>query len=100
MPNLVTTVIQRIETRRLETATPCKSYSTEEKAEAVAQEKAAVYANYFAKQEKQFPCRYIVAYNAAWGRWIVAFDFTELLNRSTSTGGYVGIAAQDGFYTF
>jgi hypothetical protein len=98
--NVVKDLIARIETRRKETKNPCKSYATEAKAEAVAEKLALDLANYFAiaPSSNVRPCRYIVAYNEVWGRWVVGFDFTELLARKTSTGGYLGVA--DGFYTY
>lgn len=100
--NVVKTVIARIEAYRETNAKPCKSYATEAKAEKVAAELALTFANYFSAFNATDirPCRYIVAYNEAWGRWIVAFDFTELLARKTSTGGYVGIAGDKGFFTY
>jgi hypothetical protein len=99
--NITKNIIDRIEAYRLENKNPCKSYATEAKAIAVAEKKAAYYADYFADQGvKTKPARYIVAYNDAWGRWIVAFDFSELMSRNTSNGGFIGIAAQQGFYSY
>jgi hypothetical protein len=34
----------------------------------------------------------------AWGRWVGAMDYTEMFNRSTANGGYLG--AITGFYTY
>jgi hypothetical protein len=99
--NITKTVINRIEARRETNKSPCKSYATEAAAEAVAQKKAVEYADHFVKQGcTNAPCRYIVAYNEAWGRWIIAFDISGLANRNTSTGGYLGIASSDGFFGF
>lgn len=98
--NVVKALIARIEERRKETANPCKSYATEAKAEAVASEFAQKLANHFAKGDHQGEARYIVAYDEAWGRWVIGFDLTELLRRSTSTGGYIGIASDAGFFTY
>lgn len=98
--NIAKDLIARVEAYRKDNKNPCKNYATEAKAEAVAAKLAQDYANYFAIGETQHACRYVVVFNEAWGRWIVGFDFTELLARRTSTGGYVGIAAQNGFYTF
>lgn len=92
--NVAAELIARIEAYRATNAKPCKSYATEAKAEAVAAEYAQRFANYFAVGETQHACRYVVVFNAAWGRWVIGFDFTELLGRKTSTGGYVGIASQ------
>jgi hypothetical protein len=102
MTNVVKELIIRIENRRAETAHPCKSYATEAKAEAVAEKYATIFANYFTRFDATNikPCRYIVAYNEAWGKWVIGFDFTELLGRRTSTGGYLGVASDKGFYTY
>ena len=99
--NVTQTLIARIEDYRTTNKTPCKSYATEAKAEAVAARLSVRYATYFTINGREVvPCRYIVAFNEAWGRWIVGFDFAELLQRSTSTGGYLGIASSDGFYSY
>jgi hypothetical protein len=100
--NVVKNLIALIEARREETKTPCKSYATEAKAEAVAEELAAKFANYFAASGAPDirPCFYIVAYNEAWGRWIVGFNFTELFSRKSFAGGYIGVASDKGFYTY
>jgi hypothetical protein len=34
----------------------------------------------------------------AWGRWVGALDYSELLSRKTARGGYIG--AVPGFYTY
>lgn len=100
--NVAAQLIARIEARRAETKNPCKSYASEAKAEAVAEELALQFANYFAAFNTTDirPCRYIVVYNKAWGRWVVGFDFTELLSRKSSTGGYLGVASDKGFFTY
>lgn len=99
--NVTTSLIERIEDYRATNKKPCKSYASEAKAESVAKELSAKYAEHFAKSRGgNAPCRYIVAFNEAWGRWIVGFDFSELLGRNTSTGGYLGIASADGFFTY
>jgi hypothetical protein len=99
--NVIQTLIARIEDYRATNKMPCKSYATEAKAESVAKELSVKYGNYFANRHgENGPCRYVVAYNEAWGRWIVGFDFSELLGRNSSTGGYIGIASKDGFFTY
>lgn len=100
--NIAKDLIARVEEYRATNKTPCKSYATEAKAEAVAKELAVKYAAHFCARrfETQEPCRYIVVFNEAWGRWIVGFDFSQLLSRNTSTGGYIGIASADGFFTY
>jgi hypothetical protein len=59
--------------------------------------KAAIYFNKTENEDAR-PARYVVFFNEAWGRWVGAIDLTELLNRPTSTGGYLG--ACTGFYTY
>jgi hypothetical protein len=98
--NVNAQLIARIEARRAETKNPCKSYTTEAKAEAVAADYAAKLGNYFATLQTQSPARYVVVFNAAWGRWVVGFDLSELLSRKTSTGGYIGVASDAGFFTY
>ena len=100
--NITQDLIRRIEEYRAENKNPCKSYATQAKAELVAKKFAPKYAAHFAKNihQEQAPCRYIVVFNVAWGRWVVGFDFSELLARNSSTGGFVGIASADGFYTY
>jgi predicted ATPase len=100
--NIAKDLIARIEDYRATNKKPCKSYATEAKAEEVAQALAVKYAAYFCSTrfETQNPCRYIVVFNEAWGRWVVGFDFSELLSRNSSTGGYIGIASKDGFFTY
>jgi hypothetical protein len=100
--NVAKDLIARIEAYRATNAKPCKSYKTEAKAEEVAEELAVSFANYFSRFDTTDirPCRYIVVFNEAWGRWVVGFDFTELLARQSSTGGYIGVAGDKGFFTY
>ena len=100
MTNVVADLIARIEERRTETKNPCKNYSTEAKAESVAKRFSKEFAAHFAVAKTQQPCRYVVAFDQAWGKWIVGFDLTELMSRKTSTGGYVGVAARAGFFSY
>lgn len=100
MTNVVADLITRIEERRTETKNPCKHYSTEARAELVAERLSEEFATHFAIDKTQQPCRYVVAFNQAWGRWVVGFDLTELMARKTSTGGYVGLTAQAGFFSY
>jgi len=93
--NLTKSLIARIEDYRKETKSPCKSYATEARAEKVAEEYSVRFANYF---EQERPMRYIVAYNEAWGRWVIGFDMTEMLARGV--GGYFGVVANENFFTF
>jgi hypothetical protein len=102
--NIVKDLIARIEETRLTNKTPCKSYATEAAAEKVAQQLAQEVAQYFFRETRQGdqaqPMRYIVAFNEAWGRWVVGFDMTELMGRQSFSGGYLMVLAQKGFYTF
>lgn len=98
--NIIKDLTARIEDYRKSNKNPCKSYSTEEAAEKATAEMAQVAADHFRKNHNDTtrPARYVVFYNAAWARWVGAIDLTELMGRSTSTGGYLGICK--GFYTF
>lgn len=98
--DIVKFIIDSIEERRAQTKTPCKSYATQAKAEAIAATLAQQFADYFSIDGTQRPCRYIVAHNEAWNRWVVAFDLTELMRRDTFSGGYIGTVADRGFYTY
>lgn len=91
--NIVANLIARIESARAENKNPCKSYSTEANAEKVAAKTAQDVANYFhkAKGDDARSMRYVVVFVPSWGRWVCGFDMSELINRSSSTGGYLGI---------
>lgn len=96
--NIAKELIARIEEARSTTKTPCKSYRTEEGAEKVAEERAAVYGEAFDKDGK--PCRYLVLFNEEWCRWVVCFDMTEMCRRTGFMGGYVGLPNDNGHFTF
>jgi hypothetical protein len=99
--NTINDLIARIEDRLTETANPCKSYKTKEAAEKATAKIAQIAANHFAaSMDGQESARYMVVYIEKMGKWIGAIDMTELLSRSTSTGGFLGICAQKGFYSF
>jgi hypothetical protein len=77
----------------------------QEEARKAAAEKAtakmALAAANFFNRDQGFdarPAQYVVFYNEAWGRWVGAINMSELIQRSTSTGGYLGFC--EGFYTF
>lgn len=94
--NVIESLITRIEDYRKSNKQPCKSYATEAaavKATAAAAKKAGLYFDQAGNS-----ARYVVFFNAAWGRWIGALDYSELLGRKTATGGYLG--AISGFYTY
>jgi predicted ATPase len=98
--NLITALTARIEDYRAENKQPCKSYATEAAAErataAIALHAAHVFTRPHLTQVES--ARYVVFFNAAWGRWVGCVDMTELMHRSSSTGGYVGVCT--GFYTY
>lgn len=99
--NLVKDLVARIEKRLTETKRPCKLYTTEAAAEAVAEEQAMILANYFHSQGKaQRPARYIVVHIPSVNKWAIGFDQTEVMHRHDSTGGYLGVMSDRGFYTF
>lgn len=98
--NVIETLTARIEDYRATNKQPCKNYATREAAEKATAKMAQSAATYFSKtgDEQARPARYVVFFNEAWGRWVGAIDLTELLNRPTSTGGYLGFCT--GFYTY
>lgn len=75
---------------------PCKVYQTEAAAEKATANAAQVVGNHFDKNG--FTASYLVIYVAQWDRWIGAINLTEVMNRASSTGGYLGI--EPGFYKF
>lgn len=101
--NIVKDLVARIEKRLLKTKKPCKLYATEEQAEAVAIEQAQFLANYLAHNvtdKDARPARYVVVHIPSVNKWACGFDMTECMNRPNSGGGYLGIMADRGFYTF
>ena len=98
--NIIHNLIARIEGYRADNKNPCKNYATEAAAEKAVQQVAQDVANHFAISGEQPSARYVVFFNEAWGRWCAAVDMTELVQRKTSTGGYLGFCEQRGFYSF
>lgn len=94
--NIVNTLIARIEEYRATNKQPCKNYASQEAAEKALAKAAEAAGKYFDRD--QVPARYVVFFNEAWGRWVGAMDYTELLSRKTCQGGYLG--AITGFYTY
>jgi hypothetical protein len=94
--NITETLIARIEDYRKTNKNPCKNYASYEAAEKAVKKASEKAGKYFDKNET--PARYIVLFVPAWGRWVGAMDYTELLNRKTAQGGYIG--AISGFYTY
>lgn len=93
--NIVKSVIARIEDSRRTNKNPCKNYATEEAAEKAAQKYAALITRAYTQEE--YDLQYMVVYNEAWGRWVVAFHVLPLIQRY---GGYVGVAASYNFYCY
>jgi len=94
--NIIKDLIERIESYRATNKQPCKNYATEaaaEKATIAAAEQARIR---IAAPTDTKPVRYVVFFVPAWGRWVGALDYTELLSRK-GAGGYIGDV---GFYTF
>ena len=91
-----------IEERRKETKSPCKNYASQSAATKATSKLAQKVANHFASDQSQDakPARYLVFYIEPWGRWVGAIDMTELVNRQSSTGGYLGIASEAGFFSY
>jgi hypothetical protein len=94
--NIIETLTARIEEYRATNKQPCKNYATKEAAEKATATAAAKAGAYFDRDSQ--PARYVVFFNEAWGRWVGAMDYSELLSRKTSTGGYIG--AVSGFFTY
>ena len=98
--NTIDKLISRIEEYRATNKQPCKNYGSKEAAEKATAKMAQEAANHFdsARRIDALPARYVVVYNEAWGRWVGAIDLTELLQRKTTTGGYLGCCT--GFFTY
>lgn len=98
MANIIADLTARIESRRAETQVPCKNYATEAAAEKATEAMAKMAGRWFDKN--QTPARYVVFYNAAWGRWVGALDLQELLQRNSFTGGAICAIAHKGWFTY
>lgn len=98
--DIIADLIARIEDYRATNKNPCKNYATREAAEKATAKAAQFAGTYFDKQGRDDaqPARYVVFYIEAWGRWVGALDYSELLKRSNTTGGYLGCCP--GFYTY
>lgn len=94
--NITQNLIARIEEYRATNKNPCKNYATEAAAEKATAAAAAKAGTYFDLNGTS--ARYVVFFNEAWGRWVGAMDYSELLSRKTARGGYIG--AITGFYTY
>lgn len=96
--NITKSIIARIEDRFAETKNPCKSYATEEAAEKVGMKYAALAGEWYCSLER--PARYVVVYVPKMGRYTVAFDMSEMMQRTTFLGGYVGMLSNKNFFSY
>ena len=98
--NIIASLTARIEEYRTTNKNPCKNYATEAAAEKATAKMAQDAANYFSKVSgvEVRPAQYVVFYNEAWGRWVGGINMSELIQRSGSTGGYLGFCV--GFFVF
>lgn len=97
--DIIATLTARIEEYRKSTRQPCKNYATREGALKAGNEMAERAGKYFTNPTSAArPARFVVFYVEPWGRWVACIDLSELLQRKTSTGGYLGYCK--GFYTY
>lgn len=90
--NIVQELSARIEEYRATNKRPCANYATEASATRAAEKVAATVGKELSRNHDGAPCRFVVFYIPAWGRWVACLDFTELLARKDFGGGYLGIA--------
>ena len=97
--DIIASLIARVEEYRATNKNPCKNYGTKHAADRATAKVAQQVAEYFTRKGSPVvSARYVVFYVEPWGRWVGALDYTELLGRSTSTGGYLGVAK--GWFTY
>lgn len=98
--NIIKSLTARIEEYRQTNKNPCKNYATEGAAEKATSEMAQDAARYFHINNdiRATPANYVVFYVEGWGRWVGCIQLSELLQRKTSTGGYIGYCKD--FFTF
>lgn len=91
--DILDSIEKRIAERAAETKTPCRTYATRESANTAAKRVAEVAGKHFAKRQDDYrPARYLLLQPACLdGRWVCVFDMSELMQRASSTGGYIGI---------
>ena len=95
--NIIQTLLERIESYRVENKQPCKNYATKDRAEKATKEMARIAGLHF---DSLASARYIVFYNEHWNRWVGAIDMSELLSRHDSKGGYLGICSKHNFFSY
>jgi len=96
--NLIKTLTARIEDYRLTNKQPCKNYATEAAAEKATAAMATAAAKQFTYGVPLEPAQYVVFYIESWGRWVGCIGLSELHNRPTYQGGYLGFCT--GFFTY
>lgn len=98
--NIIKDLISRIENYRHTNKNPCKNYATEAAAEKATAAMAQAVATHFhiAGADDARSANYVVFYVESWERWVGCIQLSELIQRKTSTGGYLGFC-QD-FFTF
>lgn len=95
--NIVTSLIVRIEDYRSTNKQPCKNYASEAAAAKATKAAAERALKILGAHNDSKPVGYLVFYVPAWGRWVGALNFSELLSRK-GAGGYVGCCSD--FFTF
>tara|TARA_R110001632_G_C11309032_1_gene414479 strand:+ start:934 stop:1257 length:324 start_codon:yes stop_codon:yes gene_type:complete len=106
--NIITSLQNRISRRLTETKSPCKTYKTIAAAEKVADKLALEASAYFdgkyqdgqIKIEDVIPMQYVIFHIAELERYAIGFNQTEVMQRQNRCGGYLGVIANEGHYTF
>jgi len=103
MANIIKDLTARmVKDRGSNKAFPCKTYATEAAAEkavaAVAQNAAVHFYRDRLNLDNVRSADYVVFYVEAFERWVGCVNLTEVMGRSTSTGGYIGVCGD--FYTW
>lgn len=99
MANVITTLTARIEDYRTTNKNPCKNYGTQAAAEKATKAMALAAAAHFTKPGHEVrEADYVVFQVEGWGRWVGCISLSELLGRSSSTGGYLGFCT--GFFSY
>lgn len=88
----------RISERLTETKSPCKLYSTDDKAIIAGELMSQELGKIFCIENR--PCRYVVIYIKELDKYTPVFDMTEMMMRKSFKGGYIMHAASKNFYTY
>lgn len=95
--NVISKLIERIEEYSQTTKKPCKLYKTEQSAEKAIQKIAELCKSHFETNETP---RYVTFFVPSLGKWTSAIDQTEFHSRPDCKGGYLGIVANNGFFSY